>query len=75
MRGLAQRQRRLAEHRRARQVGRGSAMLGGLADQPPEPLHEAPGALHAFLGPDHVALGRRIRQHEPARGVGAVARR
>ena len=45
---------------------------GDLADQPPQPLHEAPGALHAFLGPDHVALGRRVRQHEPARGVGAV---
>ena len=33
------------------------------------------GALHALFGPDHVALGRRIRQHEPARSVGAVGRR
>ena len=44
-----------------------------LADQPPEALRLLIGALHAGLGPDHVAIGRRIRQHEPARGVGAVA--
>ena len=44
-----------------------------LADQAPHALHEAAGALHALLGPDHVALGRRVGQHEPARRVGAVA--
>ena len=34
---------------------------------------EAP--LTRFLAPDHVAIRRRIRQHEPARGVGAVGAR
>ena len=33
---------------------------GDLADKPPQPLNEAPRTLHAFLGPDHVAVGRRI---------------
>ena len=31
-------------------------------------------ALNAGLGPDDVALGRRIGQHEPSRRVGAVGR-
>ena len=43
-----------------------------LADEPPQPLRLLVGALDAGLGPDHVALGRRIGQHEPARRVGAV---
>src|ERR671929_1292444 len=30
-------------------------------------------ALYAFLGPDHVALGRRVGEHEPARRVGPEA--
>ena len=38
-------------------------------------LDEAPGALDAGFGPFQVALGRAVRQHEPARGVGAVSRR
>ena len=45
----------------------------GFRHQPPDALHEAVRAFDAGLGPDHVALGRRIRQHEPARRVGAVA--
>ena len=53
--GLADDQRLLAELGRAR--GR-RFDVGDLPDQPPQPLHEAPGALHALLGPDHVALGR-----------------
>src|SRR4029450_12423859 len=57
--------------------GRGRAAGGrrvrGFAHEAPESLHEAPGALHALLGPDHVALRGRIGEHEPARGVGAVA--
>jgi hypothetical protein len=39
----------------------------------PQALREARGALHPALGPFDIALGRRIRQHEPARHVGAVA--
>src|SRR3712207_7532828 len=58
----------------------GSAVAGchairDLADQTPHALDEAAGALHAFLGPDHVALRRRVGEHEPARGVGAVGDR
>ena len=60
--------------RPAASAGRLGGNLGGLADQPPQPVGEAPGALHAALGPFDVALGRRIRQHEPARHVGAVGR-
>ena len=45
----------------------------GFRNQSPEPLHEAVRAFDAGLGPDHVAVGRRIRQHEPARRIGAVA--
>src|SRR5580658_10184836 len=44
----------------------------GLANQPPQPLRKPPRALHAALGPLHVTIGRRVRQHEPARDVGAV---
>ena len=45
----------------------------GFRHQAPDALHEAMRAFDAGLGPDHVALRRRIRQHEPARRVGAVA--
>ena len=34
-------------------------------------LHIARGALYAFFTPDHIAFGGRIREHEPAGGVGA----
>ena len=68
--GLAHHQSLLAECGRTRS-GRGDAR--DLAIEPPQPLHETPGALHAFLGPDHVALGWRVGEHEPARGVGAVS--
>src|SRR5215831_16000589 len=69
---LAQGERRLAEVWRARQIN-GCRCLRGFAHEAPESLHEAPSALHALLGPDHVALRGRIGEHEPARGVGAVA--
>ena len=45
-----------------------------LAGQAPQALDLLERALNAVLGPDDVALGRRIRQHEPARRVGAVGR-
>src|SRR4029079_6603732 len=45
-----------------------------LADEAPQALRLLERALNAGLGPDDIALGRRIRQHEPARGVGAVSR-
>jgi hypothetical protein len=44
------------------------------ANEPPQTLDEFRGALHALLGPDDIALGRRIRKHEPARGIGAIGR-
>ena len=69
---LAQRYGRRRERGRALRRCR-FRYLGRFADQPPQPLHETPGALHATLGPFHVALGRRIRQHEPAGDIGAVA--
>ncbi|MNW09746.1 hypothetical protein D3C71_2068200 [compost metagenome] len=43
-----------------------------LADQTPDALNEAMGAFDAGLGPDDVAIGRRIGKHEEARGIGAV---
>ena len=43
-----------------------------IVDQPPDALREAPGAFDARLGPLDVALGRRVRQHEPAGRIGAV---
>ncbi|MBV9971685.1 MAG: class I tRNA ligase family protein [Xanthobacteraceae bacterium] len=46
-----------------------------LAHKPPEPLHQARGALHPLLRPDDIALRWRIRQHEPARRVGAEGSR
>src|SRR3978361_601840 len=48
--------------------------LGCRAALPPQPVGEPPGALDAALGPFDVALGRRVRKHEPARHVGAVGR-
>src|SRR5208282_1874237 len=50
----------------------GANWLGRSADQSPEPLHEAPGALHAAFCPFHIAFGRRVGKHEPARDVGAI---
>ncbi len=57
MRGLADLERRVAKLRGLRRR-RFLRNLGDLADEAPQPLHETPRALHAFLGPDHVALGR-----------------
>ena len=37
-----------------------------------QPFQEARRALDPGLGPFHVALGRRVRQHEQPRGIGAV---
>ena len=48
--------------------------VGDFTDEAPHPLHEARRALDAFLGPDHVALRRRVGEHEPARRIGAEAR-
>ena len=45
-----------------------------VADQAPQALRLLECALNASLGPDHIALGRRIGQHEPPRRVGAVSR-
>ena len=63
---------------RPRGVGRSPVGAGAdparFSDQPEHPLGEAEGARHAGLGPLHVALGRIVRQDEPARRVGAVAR-
>ena len=44
------------------------------ADEPPQPLDEFGRALDALLRPDHVALGRRIGEDEPARRIGAEGR-
>src|SRR6202030_3415150 len=52
--------------------GRGEACE--FANEPPQTLDEFRGALHAFLGPDDIPLGRRIRKHEPARSIGAIGR-
>ena len=46
---------------------------GELAGKPPDALEELGRRLDPILRPDHVALGRRIREHEPARGIGAEA--
>ena len=53
-------------------AGAAAPISAEFVDQPPQPLHEARRALHPLVAPDHVAVGRRIRQHEPARNVGAV---
>src|SRR5665647_846760 len=71
VRRLAQRQRLGAEQSRPRRR-RCLGAIGGFVDQPPQPLHEARGALHPLIAPDHVAIGRGVRQHEPARDVGAI---
>ena len=42
-----------------------------LSKQAPQPLHEPPAALDACFGPRQVALGRAVRQHEPAHRIGA----
>ncbi len=54
-----------------RSVGDGGTGLDGA----PDALDEAVGALDAGVGPFHVALGRAVGEHEPARRVGAVGRR
>ena len=71
----------IARHRRDGLVGfaiEGLILAGGgrviLPEQAPQPLHEAPAALDACLAPRQIALWRRIGQHEPADGVGAVFR-
>ena len=38
----------------------------------PDALDKSPGTINARFGPDDIALGRRIRQHIPAGGIGAV---
>src|SRR5262249_49594764 len=63
---LADDSRFLAKYRRPRYRRIDS---NDFTDQAPQPLHKPPGALHAFFGPDHVAVRGRIRKHEPARGV------
>ena len=45
---------------------------GKLVDEAPGALDEFRRALHAGLGPDHVAFGRRIGEHDPARRIGAI---
>ena len=73
MRRLAQLQRladELSWRRRAQRRGDAAQFAGDA----PKALHEAPGTLRALVGPDHVAVGRRIRQHEQPRRVGAIAR-
>ncbi|MNL29430.1 hypothetical protein D3C87_1511110 [compost metagenome] len=54
--------------------------LGGLfgdrdrvIDQPPDALLETARAFDPRFGPLHVAFRRRVGEHEPARGVGAIA--
>ena len=49
-----------------------STLGRGLPDQPPHALKEAVRALDARFRPFDVAFGRRVRQHEPTRGVGPV---
>jgi len=45
--------------------------LGG-GDGVPDAPDEPPGAFDAGVGPLDIALGRRVGEHEPARGIGAV---
>src|SRR6476646_5047257 len=45
---------------------------GYFPDQSPQPLYKPPGALHAFLVQNHVAIGGRSSMRHPARGVGSV---
>ena len=45
-----------------------------LAGQAPQALRLLERALNASLGPDDVALGRGVGEHEPSRRVGAVSR-
>ena len=68
---LAYRYGLFAEARRPR---RRCINLGNVTNKTPQALHKSPGALHTFLGPDYVAVGRRIGKHEPARSVCAVGR-
>ena len=58
--------------RRRRTLGADDAL--DLADEAPQALRLLERALDARLGPDDVALGRRVGQHEPSRRVGAVGR-
>ena len=53
-------------------VPAGGSRASAVAGDAEQPLLEAPGAGDAGLGPFEIALGRRVREHEPARGVGAV---
>ncbi|MND02795.1 hypothetical protein D3C83_223090 [compost metagenome] len=57
MGSLADRQSWVSERLGAR-AWRAPGDLGGLADQPPEPLDKSPGSLNAALGPFDVAVGR-----------------
>src|SRR5438067_2430532 len=62
-----------APARRARPPRPPTAPRSGLADDAPEPAHEARHALGALLAPLHVLVGRRQRQDVEPDGVGAVA--
>ena len=48
--------------------------LGDLVGQAPDPAQVLGGCFGTGGGPFHVALGWRVRQHEPTRGVCAVLR-
>src|SRR5690606_15607475 len=56
---------------RPRRSGR-SHLLGQVVDQPPDALDEPPGARNTRFRPNDIALRRAVRQHEPARAIGAV---
>ena len=63
------------------QVQRRGVLAGGrvggrrkAVGQTPDALRKPAGAFDAGLGPFDIALGRGVRQHEPARDIGAVGR-
>ncbi len=47
-------------------------LVDDVVNDTPHALDEASRACNAGLGPDHVALGRAVREHEPAGAVGTV---
>ncbi len=49
----------------------GPYCVGVRLHQRPNPLHKPPRAFDAGGGPLHIALGRRIGEHKPARHIGA----
>ena len=49
-------------------------LVGRHEDDPPDTLHEAMRTFNTGFSPDHIPVGWRIGQHEPARRIGTIGR-